>query len=96
MKLRKAWQAMSDDSGGISQVPGALFWSHAEAAKRCDGWGKPPAPREHDVLVDDDGRVFLLSSAVTVYESGIELERAMALVKLTERERRVLGLIPGK
>lgn len=91
MKLRKAWQAMSDDNGGIGQIAGAYFWVKSEAEKHCDGWGKPPAPKEHDMLVDDEGRAFPLSAQVKVYEDSAQLLREVALSKLTPSERKALG-----
>lgn len=88
--IRTVWQSVSDDNGGIGHIYGSFFWSREEAQKGCDGWGAPPAPKEHQAIIVD-GKVFLLSNSVTVYANCDELERARALEKLTPKERKALG-----
>jgi len=92
MKRCVVWQSMSDDNGGMSSaVPGPYYWSEAAAAEGCSRWGGPPNPKRHDALMTDDGKVFLLSDAVTVFDSREQSERDAILQRLTPRERKVLG-----
>lgn len=91
-EIRSAWQSMSDDNGGICQNPGRLYWSWDDAKQAGIGWAGHPDPREQRVYIGDDGKTFLLSDEVRVYDSTIELERETAISKLTKREREILGI----
>lgn len=90
-EIRTAWQSMSDDNGGMCQVPGNFFWSREEARLEGDGWSGHPEPRMHRVLVTEEG-TFLLSDRITVFDDRAAVLRARALEKLTPDERRALGL----
>lgn len=91
-EIRTAWQSMSDDNGGIRQIPSALYWVRFDAKQAGVGWGGHPDPREQKVYVGDDGRMFLLSDEVKVYGSQGDLDREIALSKLSKKDREVLGV----
>lgn len=91
-EVRTAWQSMSDDNGGVRQIPGRLYWRWDDAKQAGDGWHGHPDPREQRVYIGDDGKTFLISDEIHVYGSLVELDRELALAKLTKRDREVLGV----
>lgn len=85
------YQAQSDDNGGVASVPGRYFWTFARAKDACRGWGAGPAPIQHEALVYDD-YVFLVADRIHVFHAQEDVEREVALAKLTPKERMLLGI----
>lgn len=90
-EIKTVWQSMSDDSGGVCRIPGNYFWTYEAAKQEGDGWAGHPEPQKHQVLVTDDG-TFLLSGRITVFDDSESVIRARALSKLSDRERKALGI----
>lgn len=81
---------MSDDNGGICQIPGSYYWSYEAAKQAGDGWAGHPEPQKHLVLVTEEG-IFPLGASISVFADETEVIRMQALSKLSEKEKKALG-----
>lgn len=90
-EIKVVWQSMSDDNGGICQIPGNYFWSYEAAKEEGDGWAGHPEPKKHQALVTDQG-IFLLDDRIVVFEDNDSVVRTRALAKLSKKERKALGV----
>lgn len=90
-EIKTVWQSMSDDNGGMGQIPGNYFWDYESALQEGDGWAGHPKPKQHQVLVTDEG-IFLLAGSIRVFDDNEGVTRARALSKLSNEERKALGV----
>lgn len=93
MRLIKVYQPVTQDNDGC-EIPSHIFFrNRSDAEKMCNGWGAPPAPKERDAVLLDDGQVWLLErEPVPLYHSHEDMEKKVAVAKLTDREKQLLGI----
>jgi len=85
-----AWEVVQRDGGGIGDEHLAYFSTNAEATKYCKQYVGHWPRRVRKVDMD---KTWVICDIIgEIYEMELENKKAAALAKLTDEERKLLGL----
>ncbi len=96
MKIIEVYQAVYADTEGRPTPKNTFYPTYHLAILGSDAMGGNPKPIARKALLLDDGKIWVLSERgpCTLYQSAEEVERELALAKLTDKEKVLLGLKP--
>jgi hypothetical protein len=91
-KIIDVFQPIHEDGTGIRSIE-EYYETLEEAQKRCNGIGFSPQPvKRLGLKLNDQVFLFASSTPVMLYKTTDEMKREMALAKLTDDEKKLLGL----
>lgn len=94
VRIEEFWGAVSEDTGGIPCDPVNFFSTQAEALEysKSHTWSGAGRTTKVMAVVCEDGKIYLLGKKIKVLENRATFEKQRALDKLTDKEKKLLGL----
>jgi hypothetical protein len=94
LKIVTVYQPVTQDNDGMNRPTSVYFTTREEAKKMCNGWGAPPEPLERQAVLINGTKIRVLEDGpdLRLHSTKEDYEREVALSKLSEKEKKLLGI----